>query len=327
MIGIYYMALLIIGSTGTLGRQIVRRALNQGFQVKCLVRNFRKAAFLKEWGAELIYGDLTIAETIPITLYGITAIIDSSTARPNDLFNAKQIDLNAKYILIESAIKAKIKHYIYFSILNGHKYQDIPLINLKLLIEKKIFQSRLNYTVFNLSGFFQGLIPQYAVPLLDQKSIWITEESTAMSYINSQDVAKIVVKSLSISKAKNKIFPLVGKKSWTSVEIIELCEKISGRRAKISKISIEILKFLRKFCYYFKWSRNISERLAFIEILSKEDNFNTSMQEVADTLKFELEEIESLESYFQEYFVKIMNKLKELNYETLKEKIIKIDKF
>ena len=42
------MSLLIIGGTGTLGRQIVLQSLTKGYQVRGLVLNFLTASFLKD---------------------------------------------------------------------------------------------------------------------------------------------------------------------------------------------------------------------------------------------------------------------------------------
>jgi len=106
------MSLLIIGGTGTLGRQII----------------------------------------------GITAIIDASTSRPNELNSLKKVDWIGKLALIEAAKVANIKHFIFFSTQNIEHFNNIPLMKLKFGIEKKLKQSGIPYTIFRLTGFYQGLI-------------------------------------------------------------------------------------------------------------------------------------------------------------------------
>lgn len=313
------MSLLVIGGTGTLGRQIVLQALTKGYQVRCLVRNFRKASFLKEWGAELVYGDLTKPETIPPCFNGITAIIDASTSRANELESLKKVDWEGKLCLIEAAKVANIERFVFFSAQNVEQFENIPLMKVKNGIEIKLKESRIPFTIFRLSGFYQGLIEQYAIPILENLPIWVTNENTYISYMDTQDIAKFCLRSLQIPQTKNQTFFLNGLKSWVSSEIISLCEQLAGQKAKVQRVPLFILKLVSQFFGFFEWGQNISDRLAFAEILTTENNFSNSTFDLYKMFKIEPAELIQLDDYFLEYFIRLLKRLRDINFEDIQK--------
>ena len=313
------MSLLIIGGTGTLGRQIVLQALTKGYQVRCLVRNFRKANFLKEWGAELVYGDLTRPETIPPCFKGITAVIDTSTSRATELDSLKKVDWNGKLCLIEAAKVANIQRFIFFSVRDVEQFETIPLMKLKNGIEVKLKQSNIPYTIFRLTGFYQGLIEQYAIPILENLPIWVTNENRYISYMDTQDIAKFCLRSLQIPQTKNKTFFLSGSRSWLSLEIINLCEQLAGQQAKVQQIPLFFLKLVSRFFGFFEWGQNISDRLAFVEILNTENNFSKSTFDLYKIFKIDPSEIIQLDDYFLEYFIRLLKRLRDINFEDVQK--------
>jgi uncharacterized protein YbjT (DUF2867 family) len=313
------MSLLIIGGTGTLGRQIVLQALTKGYQVRCMVRNFRKASFLKDWGVELVYGDLAKPETIPPCLKGITAVIDASTSRADELDSLKKVDWYGKLCLIEASEAANIKRFIFFSAQNVEQFQKIPFMKVKNGIEVKLKESRVPYTIFRLTGFYQGLIEQYAIPILENLPIWVTNENTYISYIDTQDIAKFCLRALQIPKTINQTFFLSGLKGWVSSEIINLCEQLAGQEAKVQRVPLFILKLVSQFFGFFEWGQNISDRLAFAEILNTENNFSKSTFDLYKMFKIDSSEIIQLDDYFLEYFIRLLKRLRDINFEDVQK--------
>lgn len=313
------MSLLVIGGTGTLGRQIVLQALTKGYQVRCLVRNFRRANFLKEWGAELVYGDLSIPETIPPCLQGITAVIDASTSRPSDIDALKTVDWNGKIALLEASKAANIKRFIFCSTQNLEQFSNIPLMEIKQGIELKLKESNIPYTIFRLTGFYQGLIEQYAIPILENLPIWVTNENTSVSYMDTQDIAKFCLRSLQLPQTINKTYFLSGPKGWVSLDIIRLCEQLAGQNAKVNQIPIFILKIVSRFFGFFEWGQNISDRLAFAEILNVENNFSKSPFDLYKTFKIDSSEVVQLDDYLLEYFIRLLKRLRDINFEDVQK--------
>ena len=108
-------------------------------------------------------------------------------------------------------------------------------------------------------------------------------------------------------------------RGWVSSEIINLCEQLAGQEAKVQKVPLFVLIFVSRFFGFFEWGQNISDRLAFVEILNMENNFSKSTFELYKMFKIDPSEIIQLDDYFLEYFIRLLKRLRDINFEDVQK--------
>ena len=105
---------------------------------------------------------------------------------------------------------------------------------------------------------------------------------------------------------------LQGDTKLTPLDIIKICESFSGQKANVNVIPELLLPLSTAFCNFFQFSWGIADRLNVTSI-SKTDLCSIPVY------KHDVE-LQSLENYLQEYFSRILVKLKELNYDQSKKR-------
>merc|ERR1711924_425128 len=74
-------------------------------------------------------------------------------------------DWEGKKALIQACQAMKIQRFLFFSVNQCDRYEDVPLMDIKYKTERFLAESGLNYTTFRLCGFMQAIIGNYALPI------------------------------------------------------------------------------------------------------------------------------------------------------------------
>ncbi|PKI41470.1 hypothetical protein CRG98_038145 [Punica granatum] len=205
-----------------------------------------------------------------------------------------------------------IQKYVFFSIHNCEKHPEVPLMEIKYCTEKFLKETGLNHITIRLCGFMQGLIGQYAVPILEEKSVWGTDAPTRIAYMDTQDIARLTFIALRKENINGKLLTFAGPRAWTTQEVITLCERLAGQDANVTTVPVSVLRITRQLTRLFEWTNDVADRLAFSEVLTSDTVFSVPMTETYNLLGADPKDIVTLEKYLQDYFANILKKLKDL---------------
>jgi uncharacterized protein YbjT (DUF2867 family) len=314
------MKILVVGATGNLGRQIVRKAIDEGHTVRCMVRNREKAQYLEQWGAQLFAGDLRDPESFPPMLIDMEVVILAASALANrntkDKTNSiTNVDDVGTRLFIDAIKAVGNLHVIYASMLNSDKFPKDKMMGIKCGIENHLKASGLPYTILRLSGFLQGVISEFALPILEKKPIRVARKPSPIAYISTLDAARYFVTAATRPEALNRTIGVSGPLAWSPQEVISLCDELA-KVNQVPKVSI-LTEGQKKFNELLAkmLDPNLIDLLRFSEVFATGIPYEANMEETEALLGIPTDSLEGLEPFMKEYFVVMKRSLRKKNYQ------------
>ncbi len=219
--------ILVIGGTGTIGRQVVSRLAATGAQVRALARNPGVARLPPQ--VEVGRGDLTLPETLDGCLDGIDAVFLVWTAPAASVAPAlERIAKHARRIVFLSA-PLKTAHPLF--------QQPNPGRAMGEQIERLIEASGLQWTFLRPGMFAANALRWWAPQIRACDVVRWPHLAVPTAPIDERDIAAVAVRALCEEGHAGAEYVLTGPQSLSQFEQVSAIGRAIGRSLRIEEIS------------------------------------------------------------------------------------------
>lgn len=231
--------ILITGSTGFVGRHLVKRLVNQGEKPRCLARSQQKAAqALPIDKVEIALGDTTRPGTLEPAMQGIETLVHSAfiTAdiKEGRGVSYQGVNVEGTRNVVEAAQRAGVKKIVLVSGLGTRPDKPGSYMQGRYQAEQLVKESGLAWSILQPSiqfgehaAFFKGLADLIrtapVVPIIGTSQrkfqpIWV------------EDVAQCLIQQIREEKRNGKTYVVGGPEQFTYAEILDLLANALGKK-------------------------------------------------------------------------------------------------
>ncbi|HEY2283964.1 MAG TPA: NAD(P)H-binding protein [Solirubrobacteraceae bacterium] len=139
--------LLLTGATGQVGSALLRRLLDDGAEVRCLVRDPRRLGTMRV-RVQIALGDLADPPSFRNALRGVDTVVHLAAAiRDQPRGSIEELNGIATWRLVRAAQNAGAKRFVFFSALDASPHHRTRFHRAKALAEQAVRESELDWTV------------------------------------------------------------------------------------------------------------------------------------------------------------------------------------
>lgn len=238
---------LVVGSTGVLGRALVTQLLAQGMAVRAMARSPAKARDLAELGAEVVPGDLRDPASLRRACDGAGQVVAAAHALPGGHGNSSQtVDDAGHRALIGSARDCGVSRFVYTSAQGVSSSHPIDFFRTKHAVEEHLKASGVPWVILRPSAFMEWHAHEFnGKSVLARGKVTLLGSGTRRrNFVAARDVAAVAVHVLGDASVVNRTIEIGGPDNLTDTEVAELYGRIAGVTPSISRVPIAALRVM-----------------------------------------------------------------------------------
>jgi len=235
------MNVLVAGSTGYLGRFVVREFKRRGYWVRALARNPGRLAepgpFLAPavWDQidDLFVGKVTRPETLAGLCDGIDVVFSSvGLTRQKDGLTFHDVDYQGNKNILDRALEASVGKFIYVSVYNAQLMEHLAIIKAHEDFVRALRASGLPHAILRPTGYFSD-IGEYFQMAKSGRAYLIGDGRKRLNPIHGADLVNVCAEAAVGVAAE---VPAGGPVVYSQNEIAELAFSVLGKPARIAHI-------------------------------------------------------------------------------------------
>lgn len=213
------MSYLVIGGTGTVGRDVVAGLLQKNETVRVLTRSEEHADKLPN-GAIPVLGDLEDPTTYHQIVQGIDKLF---------LLNAVSMtELHQGLAAVHEARRTGADRVVYLSVQDPETIPNAPHFAAKIAVENALKESGLTYTILRPNNFYQN--DYWFEEAITQQGVYPQPiGDVGLSRVDTRDVAQAAVNALTQPGHENKTYTLAGPDILTGENCAEVYADVLDR--------------------------------------------------------------------------------------------------
>lgn len=227
--------LLITGATGFVGRRLLGRLAESGYEVRALLRpSPRNPRIPKGVPIQAAVASLSDLRGLRSALVGIDRVIHlASATRRGGAGDLSGVDVSGTRNLCRAAADAGVEQFIFLSHLGADRASAYPVLRAKAEAEESIKASGVPYTILR-TGLAFGAEDHLTVPLAMLLAVSPLifllpgAGATLLQPIWVEDLATCITWALDDPAMRDKVFEIGGPEFMTYRQLVELVGRFAG---------------------------------------------------------------------------------------------------